>query len=188
MLKPIKKLSPIDAAKAEVIAANQALESERENEKAIAARVEANRKAEFSARERLSKAHARYTAPANLEDFDAAMEAMAAAERDIAVAEREARPLKHLHETARNATRLALEFLREAQRSQWQVEFDAKRLELQSKFPSRDELLSAFGIWWRAGHTAPRGQQWGAFLAAMIGEQPQENLDSAYNSVDSVES
>jgi hypothetical protein len=84
------------------------------NEKAIAARVEANRKAEFSARERLSKAHARYTAPESLEDFDAAMEAMAAAERDIAVAEREARPLKHLHETARNATRLALEFLREA--------------------------------------------------------------------------
>lgn len=188
MLKPIKKPSPLDAAKAEVLAANQALELERENEKAIVARVEANRKAEYAARERLSKAHARYTAPANLEDFDAAMEAMAAAERDIAVAEREARPLKHLHETARNATRLALEFVREAQRLQWQAQFDAKRVELQSQFPSKDELLKAFGIWWRAGHTAPRGQQWGAFLAAMIGEQPQEKLDAAYNAVNSVES
>lgn len=185
MLKPIKKLSPIDAAKAEVLAATQALESERENEKAITERVEANRKAEFSARERLSKAHARYAAPANLEDFDVAMEAMAAAERDIAVAEREARPLRGLLESARNATRLALEFVREAQRSLYQVQFDEKRLELQSQFPSKDELLKAFGIWWRAGHTAQRGQQWGAFLAAMIGEQPQEKLDAAYNSIES---
>ena len=185
MLKPIKKLSPIDAAKAEVIAAIQALELERENEKAIAARVEVNRKAEFSARERLSKAHARYTAPESLEDFDAAMEAMAAAERDIAVAEREARPLKHLHETARNATRIAHELVRDAQRSLYQVQFDEKRLELQSQFPSKETLLECFGLWWRAGHTAQRGQQWGAFLAAMIGEQPQEKLDAAYNSIES---
>ncbi len=187
MLKPIKKPSPIDSAKSEVLSANQALELEREKEKAIAERVESNRKAEYAAREALARAHARYTAPSNLEDFDAAMEAMAAAERDIAVAEREARPLKHLHENAKSATRLALENVREAQRSQWQSEFDAKQVELQSKFPSRDELLNAFGIWWRAGHTAPRGQQWGAFLAAMIGEQPQEALDKAYNAVNSVE-
>lgn len=187
MLKPIKKSSPIDAAKAEVIAANQALELEREKERAISERVAANKQAEFSARERLSKAHARYTAPESLEDFDAAMEAMAAAERDIAVAEREARPLKHLHETARNATRLALEMVREAQRSLYQAQFDEKRLELRSQFPSKDELLKAFGIWWRAGHTAPRGMQWGAFLAELAGEQPQENLDAAYNAVNSAE-
>lgn len=186
MLKPIKKLSPIDAAKAEVLAATQALEFERENEKAIAARVEVNRKAEFSAREILAKAHARFAAPANLAELDEATAAISQAELDIRVLEREARPLRGLLESARNATRIAHELVREAQRSQWQVEFDAKRLELQSKFPSRDELLKAFGIWWRAGHTAPRGQQWGTFLAAMIGEQPQEKLDEAYNSIESV--
>ncbi len=184
MLKPIKKPSPIDAAKAEVIAANQALELEREKEKAIAARVEVNRKAEFSARERLSKAHARYTAPESLEDFDAAMEAMAAAERDIAVAEREARPLKHLHETARNATRLALEFVREAQRLQWQVEFDEKRLELRSQFPSHDELLKAFGIWMKAGNPSQTGNPWGSFLVEIAGPLTQSEIDRAYEAVE----
>ncbi len=184
MLKPIKKPSPIDAAKAEVIAANQALELEREKEKAIAARVEANRKAEFSARERLSKAHARYTAPANLEDFDAAMEAMAAAERDIAVAEREARPLKHLHETAKNATRLALEFVREAQRLQWQADFDAKRLELRSQFPDTKDLREAFGYWMKAGHPSQTGNPWGAFLCEVAGPLTQTEINAIYDSVE----
>lgn len=185
MLKPIKKPSPIDAAKAEVLAANQALQLEREKEKAISTRVESNRKAEYAAREALARASMRYNNPFDLADMDQAAIDIDTAKREIAAIEREALPLKRLHENAQSETRLALEMLREAQRSQWQVEFDAKRLELRSQFPSKDELLNAFGIWWRAGHTAPRGQQWGAFLAAMIGEQPQEKLDAAYNSIES---
>lgn len=185
----IKKSSPkpIDAAKAEVLAANQAFEKERETEKAIAARVEANRKAEYAAREALAKAHARFAAPANLDELDEAQAAISKAEQDIRTIEREARPLKHLHETAQSSTRLAFEIVREAQRALYQIQFDEKRLELRSQFPSQDELLRVFGIWWRSGHTAPRGQQWGAFLSEMVGEQPQEKLDAAYDAIDSVE-
>ena len=185
MLKPIKKLSPIDAAKAEVLAATQALEFERENEKAISERVSANKQAEVKAREILAKAHARFAAPANLAELDEATAAISQAELDIRVLEREARPLRGLLESARNATRIAHELVRDAQRSLYQVQFDEKRLELQSQFPSKETLLECFGLWWRAGHTAQRGQQWGAFLAAMIGEQPQEKLDAAYNSIES---
>lgn len=134
----------------------------------------------------MARASARYAAPANLAELDEATAAISQAELDIRVLEREARPLRGLLESATGATRLALETVRESRRAQWQVEFDAKRAELQSQFPSKDELLKAFGIWWRAGHTAPRGQQWGAFLAATIGEPPQENLDEAYNSIESV--
>lgn len=184
MLKPIKKLSPIDAAKAEVLAATQALESEREKEKAIAARVEANRKAEYAARESLAKAHARFAAPADLEELDEAQAAISKAEQDIRTLEREARPLKHLHETARNSTRLAFEIVREAQRSLYQIQFDEMRRELQSKLPDAKDLREAFGYWMKAGHPSQTGNPWGSFLVEIAGPLSQSEIDRAYEAVE----
>ncbi len=184
MLKPIKKPSPIDAAKAEVIAANQALELEREKEKAIAARVEANRKAEFSAREALARAHARYNNPFDLADMDQAAIDIDTAKREISAIEREALPLKRLHENAQSATRLALEFVREAQRLQWQVEFDAKRVELRSQFPDTKDLREAFGYWMKAGHPSQTGNPWGAFLCEVAGPLTQTEINAIYDSAE----
>lgn len=183
MLKPIKKLSAVESAKAEVLAATQALESEREKEKAITARVAANKQAEVKTREILAKAHARFAAPADLEELDEATAAIEKAELDIRVLEREARPLKNLHETARNATRLALEMVREAQRSQWQVQFDEKRVELQSKLPDTKDLREAFGYWMKAGNPSQTGNPWGSFLVGVVGPLTQTEINAIYDSV-----
>lgn len=185
MLKPVKKSSPIDAAKAEVIAATQALELEREKEKAIAARVAANKQAEFSARETLAKAHARFAVPADLDELDEAQAAIAQAEKDIRTLEREARPLKHLHETAQSSTRLAFETLREAKQAQWQAQFDEKRLELRSQLPDTKDLREAFGYWMKAGNPSQTGNPWGSFLVAIAGPLTQSEIDRAYEAVES---
>ncbi len=184
MLKPIKKPSLIDAAKAEVLAATQVLELEREKEKAISTRVESNRKAEYAAREALARASMRYNNPFDLADMDQAAIDIDTAKREIAAIEREALPLKRLHENAQSETRLALEVARSAKQAQWQVEFDAKRLELRSQFPSHDELLKAFGYWMKAGHPSQTGNPWGAFLCEVAGPLTQTEINAIYDSAE----
>lgn len=184
MLKPIKKPSPIDSAKSEVLAANQALELEREKEKAIAERVESNRKAEYAAREALARASARYNNPFDLADMDQAAIDIDTAKREIAAIEREALPLKRLHENAQSETRLAFEVARSAKQAQWQAEFDAKRVELQSKLPDTKDLREAFGYWMKAGHPSQTGNPWGAFLCEVAGQLSQTEINAIYDSVE----
>lgn len=147
---------------------------------AIRERIAANDRTEQSARAQLTLAKERARFPADLAAMDAGLKSVEEAERAIQAAERERGPLRHLLENAEREARMFLESLRDARRSLFQAEFEDRKATLKSELPALERLLEAFGCWWQSGGNAPDGQLWAAFLRDLVGHQPRECLEAAY--------